>query len=101
LLTAFAIYYEVEVRLYDLLWRCLTPHMDGRLPAGNFSSILGTIVFGKHPDRGVRSSLRLGHTIPIPREPFFSKCAINNPIHFAESTLATRVLHGRLFLEPN
>ena len=49
---AFAIYYEVEIRLYDLIWRCLAPHMEGRLPAGNFSSILGTIVFGKHPDTG-------------------------------------------------
>lgn len=49
---AFAIYYEVEVRLYDLIWRCLAPHMEGRLPAGNFSSILGTIVFGPHPDTG-------------------------------------------------
>lgn len=49
---AFAIYYEVEVRLYDLIWRCLAPHMDGRLPAGHFSSICGTILGGKHPDTG-------------------------------------------------
>ena len=49
---AFAIYYEVEIRLYDLIWRCLAPHMEGRLPAGNFSSICGTIVFGLHPDTG-------------------------------------------------
>ena len=31
---AFAIYYEVEVRLYDLIWRCLAPHLGDRLPAG-------------------------------------------------------------------
>jgi N-methylhydantoinase B len=49
---AFAIYYEVEIRLYDLILRCLAPHMEGRLPAGNFSSICGTIVFGLHPDTG-------------------------------------------------
>jgi N-methylhydantoinase B len=47
---AFAIYYEVEIRLYDLIWRCLAPHLGGRLPAGGFASICGTIVFGLHPD---------------------------------------------------
>ena len=31
---AFAIYYEVEIRLYDLIWRCLAPHLGDRLPAG-------------------------------------------------------------------
>ena len=49
---AFAIYYEVEIRLYDLIWRCLAPHLEGRLPAGSFSSICATIVFGPHPDTG-------------------------------------------------
>jgi N-methylhydantoinase B len=49
---AFAIYYEVEIRLYDLLLRCLAPHVDGRLPAGGFASICGTIVSGVHPDTG-------------------------------------------------
>lgn len=49
---AFAIYYEVEIRLYDLVWRCLAPHLQGRLPAGSFSSICGTIVSGTHPDTG-------------------------------------------------
>ena len=47
---AFAIYYEVEIRLYDLIWRCLAPRLGGRLPAGGFASICGTIVFGLHPD---------------------------------------------------
>ncbi|MBM3677596.1 MAG: hydantoinase B/oxoprolinase family protein [Actinobacteria bacterium] len=49
---AFAIYYEVEVRLYDLILRCLAPHMEGRLPAGSFASICGTLVSGVHPDTG-------------------------------------------------
>lgn len=49
---AFAIYYEVEIRLYDLLLRCLAPHVDGRLPAGGFASICATIVAGVHPDTG-------------------------------------------------
>src|SRR5581483_1408247 len=38
---AFATYYEVEIRLYDLIWRCLAPHLGDRLPAGSFASICG------------------------------------------------------------
>jgi N-methylhydantoinase B len=49
---AFATYYEVEIRLYDLVWRCLAPHLGGRLPAGSFASICGTFIGGPHPDTG-------------------------------------------------
>jgi N-methylhydantoinase B len=49
---AFATYYEVEIRLYDLIWRCLAPHLEGRLPAGSFGSICGTFIGGPHPDTG-------------------------------------------------
>jgi N-methylhydantoinase B len=49
---AFAVYYEVEVRAYDLIWRCLAPAMEGRLPAGHFASICGTFIGGPHPDTG-------------------------------------------------
>ena len=49
---AFATYYEVEVRLYDLIWRCLAPHLGDRLPAGGFGSICGTFIGGPHPDTG-------------------------------------------------
>jgi N-methylhydantoinase B len=49
---AFGTYYEVEIRLYDLLWRCLAPHLDDRLPAGSFASICGTFIGGTHPDTG-------------------------------------------------
>jgi N-methylhydantoinase B len=49
---AFATYYEVEIRLYDLIWRCLAPHLGDRLPAGHFSSICGTVIGGPHPDTG-------------------------------------------------
>ncbi len=48
---AFGTYYEVEVRIYDLIWRCLAPHFD-RLPAGSFASICGTFIGGPHPDTG-------------------------------------------------
>jgi N-methylhydantoinase B len=49
---ACAVYYEVRVRLYDLIWRCLAPHVGGRLPAGGFMSICGTFIGGRHPDTG-------------------------------------------------
>ena len=49
---AYAVYYEVRVRLYDLILRCLAPHLAGRLPAGGFASICGTFIGGRHPDTG-------------------------------------------------
>jgi N-methylhydantoinase B len=49
---AFGTYYEVEIRLYDLIWRCLAPHLGDRLPAGHFGSICGTFIGGPHPDTG-------------------------------------------------
>ncbi|HEY0415840.1 MAG TPA: hydantoinase B/oxoprolinase family protein [Gaiellaceae bacterium] len=49
---AFATYYEVEIRLYDLLLRCLAPHLGELLPAGGFASICGTFIGGPHPDTG-------------------------------------------------
>lgn len=49
---AFAVYYEVEVRLYDLIWRCLAAPLGGLLPAGHFASICGTFIGGPHPDTG-------------------------------------------------
>jgi N-methylhydantoinase B len=49
---AFATYYEVEIRLYDVIWRCLAPHLGDRLPAGSFASICGTFIGGPHPDTG-------------------------------------------------
>ncbi len=49
---ALGYYSEVEIRLFDLLLRCLAPHLPGLVPAGNFSSICGTVVGGPHPDHG-------------------------------------------------
>jgi N-methylhydantoinase B len=49
---AFATYYEVEIRVYDLLLRCLAPHLGERVPAGNFASVCGTFIGGRHPDTG-------------------------------------------------
>ena len=49
---AMAIYYEIGVRLHDLILRCLAPHMAETIPAGNFSSVCGTLFGGTHPDTG-------------------------------------------------
>ena len=49
---AFATYYEVEIRLYDVIWRCLAPHLGAGLPAGSFASVCGTFIGGAHPDTG-------------------------------------------------
>ena len=49
---AVGFYYEIGIRAYDLVWRCLAPHIPGKLPAGHFSSIAGTFIGGIHPDTG-------------------------------------------------
>ncbi len=49
---AVGFYYEVGIRVYDLICRCLAPHMGGRVPAGHFASIAGTFIGGIHPDTG-------------------------------------------------
>jgi N-methylhydantoinase B len=49
---ALGYYSEVEIRLFDLLLRCLAQHLPTIIPAGNFSSICGTVVGGPHPDHG-------------------------------------------------
>jgi N-methylhydantoinase B len=49
---AMGFYFEVEVRVFDLMLRCLAPHMPNLLPAGGFASICGTVIGGPHPDTG-------------------------------------------------
>ncbi len=45
--------FEVGMRLYDLNWRCLAPHLGPeRLPVGHFASICGTVIGGINPDTG-------------------------------------------------
>jgi N-methylhydantoinase B len=46
------IYYEITIRLHDLIWRCLAEQMPDRLPAGSFASVCGTLFGGTHPDTG-------------------------------------------------
>ena len=49
---AHGFYFEVEIRAFDLMLRCLAPHMPDRLPAGTFGSVCGTVIGGPHPDTG-------------------------------------------------
>ncbi len=46
------VYYEIALRLNDLIWRCLAEQMPDRLPAGNFASVCATLFGGTHPDTG-------------------------------------------------
>ena len=46
------IYYELTIRLEDVIVRCLAQHMPDRLPAGGFASVCGTLFGGLHPDTG-------------------------------------------------
>jgi N-methylhydantoinase B len=54
---AMGVYYEVGMRLYDMLWRGLAPHLGERLPSGHFASICGTLISGIHPDTGQRFTI--------------------------------------------
>ena len=49
---AMGIYYEIGIRLHDLILRCLAEHMTDRIPAGGFASVCGTLFGGIHPDTG-------------------------------------------------
>jgi N-methylhydantoinase B len=49
---AFGVYAETMIRLFDLIWRCVAPHLGDRLPAGHYASICGTFIGGRHPDTG-------------------------------------------------
>ena len=49
---AMGIYYEITIRLEDLIVRCLAEEMTEQLPAGGFASVCGTLFGGVHPDTG-------------------------------------------------
>jgi len=46
------IYYEITIRLEDLIVRCLAQQIPDVLPAGSFASVCGTLFGGVHPDTG-------------------------------------------------
>ena len=49
---AMGIYYELSIRLHDLILRAIAENMPDSLPSGGFASICGTLFGGIHPDTG-------------------------------------------------
>ena len=45
-------YWETMLYASDLIWKAMAPVLPGRLPAGHFLSVCGTVVAGLHPDTG-------------------------------------------------
>ena len=50
-------YFETRIRLFDMLWRCMSEAMPESLPAGHFGSICGTVIVGVHPETGRKYTL--------------------------------------------
>ncbi len=53
-------YYEIELRIYDIMWRCLARAMPHLLGAGHFSSVCGTFIGSIH-HKAFDSPLWAGH----------------------------------------
>jgi len=49
---AMGLYYECGVRILDVMWQALAPHVPDRLTAGHYGSVCGTIGGGIHPETG-------------------------------------------------
>jgi len=49
---AMGIYYEISIRITDLVLHCVAQAMPKLLPAGGFASVCGTLFGGVHPDTG-------------------------------------------------
>jgi len=49
---AMGIYYELSIRLHDLIYRAIAENMPDSFPSGGFASICGTLFGGLHPDTG-------------------------------------------------
>ena len=46
------IYYETDIRSYDLIWKTISSLNPNKSTAGSFASICGTFMGGQHPDTG-------------------------------------------------
>jgi N-methylhydantoinase B len=49
---AVSTYWETLNYVSDLVWRALAEHVPGRLSAGHFLSVCGSVLAGRHPDSG-------------------------------------------------
>ena len=101
-------YFETRIRLFDLLWRGMAEAMPGRLPAGHFATIFGTVIAGVHADTG-RSFTMVepqmggwGATAGRPGTgPLFSSShgdTFNCPAEVAEARYGIDVVEKRLVL---
>ena len=51
------IYYETDIRCYDLIWKTISHLNPDKSSAGSFASICGTFMGGQHPDTGATSKV--------------------------------------------
>lgn len=58
---ACGVYYDTDIRLNDIIWRCLFPIAGEKMTAGHFSSICGTFFGGVNPDNGVPYTIVEAH----------------------------------------
>ncbi|MEM6610287.1 MAG: hydantoinase B/oxoprolinase family protein [Pseudomonadota bacterium] len=103
-------YFETRIRLYDLLWRCLSRAMPERLPAGHFASICGTVLAGVHPDTGRWVTMvepqmgGWGATRDRDGLHAMYSCShgetFNTPVEIAEARYGLEVAHKRLSDQP-
>lgn len=107
---AHAYYFETRIKLIDMLWHCLANALPGRLPAGHFASIFGTVIAGVHPDTGRRYTMvepQMGGwgatTTRAGQSAMFSTNhgdTFNCPVEIAEARYGFDVLEKKLATAP-
>ena len=105
-----AYYFETRLKLVDMLWHCMAKAMPGRLPAGHFASIFGTVIAGNHADTGRRYTMvepQMGGWGATPDRPgqnaMFSTShgdTFNCPVEIAEARYGFEVTQKRLTFGP-
>lgn len=103
-------YFETRIRLFDQLWRAMATAMPGRLPAGHFATIFGTVIAGSHPVTGRNYTMvepqMGGWGATATRNgtgPLFSSShgdTYNCPVEVAEARYGLEVVEKRLNFGP-
>ena len=103
-------YFETRIRLFDLLWRIMAGAMPGRLPAGHFATIFGTVIAGSHAATGRPYTMvepqMGGWGATADRDgtgPLFSSShgdTFNCPVEVAEARYGLEVVEKRLNSTP-
>ncbi len=104
-----AYYFEVRMKLIDMLWHCMALAMPGKLPQGHFASIFGTVIAGLHPEslrRYVMVEPQMGGWGATANKPgqhaMFSTNhgdTFNCPVEIAEARYGFDILHKSLNTE--